>query len=68
MGNLSGIGTGWNLFTGYLGASDGEYLNKCINKIFHRELELEKLMKNRISVTTSVIKNFNVSIHKYQTE
>lgn len=63
-GVFNGIGTVWKSITGNLDASDGEYFNNCINKVTKDEREIESLLKNQISVTTSVIKNFNNTIHK----
>lgn len=65
-GILNGIGTIWKSITGNLDASDGEYFNECINKITHDEYQIENLLKNQISVTTSVIKSFNETIQKLQ--
>ncbi|XP_074030051.1 uncharacterized protein [Leptinotarsa decemlineata] len=65
-GIIDGIGTIFKAITGNLDASDGEYYTNCINKINNDEHELENLMKNQISVTTSVIKNFNNTIRKLQ--
>uniref|UniRef100_A0A6P7GY14 Uncharacterized protein LOC114348240 n=1 Tax=Diabrotica virgifera virgifera TaxID=50390 RepID=A0A6P7GY14_DIAVI len=65
-GLVNGIGTIWKSITGNLDASDGEYFNKCINKINSDETQIENLLKNQISVTTSIIKTFNTSIQKLQ--
>lgn len=63
-GILNGIGTFWKAITGNLDASDGEYYTNCINKLTNDEHQLENLIKNQISVTTSVIKSFNSTIQK----
>lgn len=63
-GILDGIGTIFKSITGNLDASDGEYYSNCINKLNNDEHQLENLIKNQISVTTSVIKNFNSTIQK----
>lgn len=63
-GILNGIGTIFKSITGNLDASDGEYYSNCINKLHNDEYQLENLIKNQISVTTSVIKNFNSTIQK----
>lgn len=65
-GILNGIGSIWKSITGNLDASDGEYYNDCINKISNDEHQIENLLKNQISVTTSVIKNFNSTIQNLQ--
>lgn len=65
-GVFNGIGTVWKSITGNLDASDGEYFNECINKITRDERHIETLLKNQISVTTSVIKNFNTTIQNLQ--
>lgn len=65
-GLINGLGSIFKSITGNLDSSDGEYYTECINKISKDEFELEKLMKNQISVTTSVIKNFNATIQKLQ--
>lgn len=67
-GILNGIGTIWKAITGNLDASDGEFYSNCINKILNDEHQLENLMKNQISVTTSVIKNFNETIQKLRVD
>lgn len=63
-GLINGIGAIWKSITGNLDASDGEYFNNCINKVVKDEREIETLLKNQISVTTSVIKSFNNTIQK----
>lgn len=63
-GIINGIGTIWKTITGNLDASDGEYFNDCIDKITQDERHLESLLKNQISVTTSVIRNFNTTLQK----
>lgn len=65
-GILNGLGTIWKSITGNLDASDGDYFNECINRVSRDEREIETLMKNQISVTTSVIKNFNATIQNLQ--
>lgn len=65
-GVLNGIGTIWKSITGNLDATDGQYYNDCINKLTNDEHQIENLVKNQISVTTSVIKNFNTTIQKLQ--
>ena len=65
-GILNGIGTIFKSITGNLDAEDGEYYSNCINKLNNDEHQLENLIKNQISVTTSVIKNFNSTIQKLQ--
>lgn len=65
-GIFNGIGTVWKSITGNLDASDGEYFNECITKITRDEYQIENLLKNQISVTTSVIKSFNATIQKLQ--
>lgn len=67
-GIFNGIGTVWKSITGNLDATDGEYFNECINKVIHDEYQIENLLKNQISVTTSVIKNFNSTIQKLQVD
>lgn len=63
-GLINGIGTFWKAITGNLDSSDGEYYTNCINKLSNDEHQLENLLKNQISVTTSVIKSFNSTIQK----
>ena len=65
-GIFNGVGTVWKAITGNLDASDGEYFNDCIEKVTHDERQIENLLKNQISVTTSVIKTFNSTIQKLQ--
>lgn len=65
-GILNGIGTIFKSITGNLDAEDGEYYSNCIYKLNNDEHQLENLIKNQISVTTSVIKNFNLTIQKLQ--
>jgi len=65
-GLINGIGSLFKAITGNLDSSDGEYFNECIDKIAHDERELETLLKNQISVTTSVIKSFNSTLQKLQ--
>ncbi|KAJ8977559.1 hypothetical protein NQ317_019134 [Molorchus minor] len=59
-------GTIFKSITGNLDAEDGEYYANCINKLSNDEHQIENLLKNQISVTTSVIKNFNATIQKLQ--
>nr|CAI5848062.1 unnamed protein product [Callosobruchus analis] len=63
-GIFNGLGTVWKLITGNLDATDGQYFSDCIDKITHDEHNIERLMQKQISVTTSVIKNFNSTIQK----
>lgn len=65
-GLINGIGTIWKSLTGNLDSSDGEYYSDCINKLSNDEHQIENLLKNQISVTTSTIKNFNYTIRKLQ--
>lgn len=65
-GLFNGVGTVWKTLTGNLDASDGEYFNDCIEKVSRDERHIESLLKNQISVTTSVIKSFNSTIQKLQ--
>jgi len=65
-GLVNGIGSIWKAITGNLDASDGEYFNDCIEKISRDETQIEALMKNQISVTTSVINSFNTTLQKLQ--
>lgn len=65
-GILNGIGSIFKSITGNLDAEDGEYYSNCINKLNQDERHLENLLKNQISVTTSVIQNFNSTIRKLQ--
>lgn len=65
-GLINGLGTIWKSITGNLDSSDGEYFNNCIDKVVKDEHEIERLMQKQISVTTSVIKNFNNTIQKLQ--
>lgn len=65
-GILNGIGSIFKSITGNLDAEDGQYYSDCINKLNNDEHQLENLMKNQISVTTSVIKNLNATIQKLQ--
>lgn len=65
-GLFNGIGTVWKTLTSNLDASDGEYFNDCIEKVSRDERHIESLLKNQISVTTSVIKSFNSTIQKLQ--
>lgn len=67
-GLINGIGSIFKSITGNLDSSDGDYYNECINKINRDERELENLLKSQISVTTSVIKNFNSTIQKLQVD
>lgn len=63
-GLINGIGTIFKTLTGNLDANDGEYYSKCINKLKNDEHEIENLMKNQISVTTSTIRNFNYTLRQ----
>lgn len=65
-GLINGLGTIWKSITGNLDSTDGQYFNDCINKIERDERQLGNLLKQQISVTTSVIKNFNNTIQKLQ--
>lgn len=65
-GIFNGIGTIWKSITGNLDASDGEYFNEHLEKLSRDETHVETLLKNQISVTTSVIKSFNSTIQKLQ--
>lgn len=65
-GLINGIGSIFKSITGNLDSSDGEHYNECIDKINRDEREIESLLKNQISVTTSVIKNFNSTIQNLQ--
>lgn len=65
-GIINGIGSIFKAITGNLDAEDGQYYTDCINKLNNHEHQLENLIKNQISVTTSVIKNFNLTIQKLQ--
>ena len=65
-GLFNGVGTIWKTITGNLDASDGEYYNECIEKVSRDEREVQNLLKNQISVTTSVIKTFNNTVQKLQ--
>lgn len=65
-GILNGVGTVWKSITGNLDSTDGEYFNNCIDKLSRDERHFEILLKNQISVTTSVIKSFNSTIQKLQ--
>lgn len=65
-GLINGIGSIFKSITGNLDSSDGDYYNECINKINRDEREIENLLKSQISVTTSVISNFNSTIRKLQ--
>lgn len=65
-GILNGIGTIFKSITGNLDAEDGQYYSDCVNKLNQDEHHLENLLKNQISVTTSVIQNFNLTIQKLQ--
>ena len=65
-GILNGIGTIFKSITGNLDAEDGEYYSNCINKLNQDQHQIENLLKNQISVTTSVIENFNSTIQKLQ--
>lgn len=65
-GILNGIGSIFKSITGNLDAEDGQYYTDSINKLNNDEHQLENLIKNQISVTTSVIKNFNATIQKLQ--
>ncbi|XP_060531889.1 uncharacterized protein LOC132705358, partial [Cylas formicarius] len=47
-------------------SADGEYFNECIDKVTKDEHEIEKLLKNQISVTSSVIKSFNSTIQSFR--
>lgn len=65
-GIANGIGTVWKFITGNLDASDGEYFNKCIDKLEKDDSEIQNLIRNQIKVTTSTIRNFNETIRKLQ--
>ncbi|KAJ8911126.1 hypothetical protein NQ315_003302 [Exocentrus adspersus] len=67
-GVFNGIGTIFKSITGNLDSSDGEYYNDCINKLNRDEHQLETLLKNQISVTTSVIQSFNSTIQKFKVD
>ncbi|XP_074028548.1 uncharacterized protein [Leptinotarsa decemlineata] len=65
-GLINGIGSIFKSITGNLDASDGEFYTNSINRLNNDEHQLENLLKNQISVTTSVIQNFNTTIRKLQ--
>lgn len=65
-GLINAIGDVWKFISGSLNAEDGEFYSKCIEKLNKDEHELQNLIKNQISVTTSVIKNFNTTIQNLQ--
>lgn len=65
-GLINGLGSIWKSISGNLDASDGEYFNDCIDKITQDQQQIETLLQKQISVTTSVIKNFNNTIQKLQ--
>lgn len=67
-GILNGAGTLFKAITGNLDASDGEYFTDNINKLKQGQIQIENLLKNQISVTISVIKNFNDTIQKLNTD
>lgn len=61
-GILNGAGTLFKAITGNLDAADGEYFTESINKLNQGQLQLENLLKNQMSITSTVIKNFNETI------
>lgn len=65
-GLVNGIGSIFKSITGNLDYADGEYFNECINKVTRDEREIEQLLKNQISVTSSVLRNFNSTIQQFQ--
>lgn len=65
-GILNGAGTLFKAITGNLDASDGEFFTDSINKLNQGQLQIENLMKNQITVTSSVMKTFNETVQKLQ--
>jgi transcription termination factor NusB len=65
-GLINGVGSIFKALTGNLDASDGEYFTQAIDKITHDQHQIENLLKNQISVTSSVITTFNETIRKLQ--
>lgn len=63
-GLIDGAGTIFKAITGNLDASDGEFYTNSINRLNQGQLQIENLLKNQISVTKSVMKNFNDTIQK----
>lgn len=60
-----GLGTIFRTLTGNLNANVETFYTDCIYKLNHDEREVENLMKNQISVTSSDIKNFNETFQKH---
>lgn len=65
-GLVNGIGTFFKAITGNLDAEDGQFFTDSINKLNQNQLQVETLLKNQISVTSSVIKTFNETVNKLQ--
>lgn len=51
-GILDGAGTLFKTITGNLDVYNGEYFTNGINKLIKRQLHIENLLKNQISVKT----------------
>lgn len=58
-GLINGIDSMFKAITVNLDASDGEYYNDFSDKISRDKSEFDNLIKNQISVTTSVINSFS---------
>lgn len=67
-GLLNGVGTLFKDIRGNQDASDGEYFMNVINRLNQGQLQIETLLKNKISVTTSVMRNLNETIRKLKIE
>lgn len=65
-GLINGLGSIWKSISGNPDATNGWYFIECINKLTRDEKQIEIIVKDQISVTTSVIKNLNNTIQKLQ--
>lgn len=65
-GIINGLGTIFKSITGNLDASDGEYYVKSINQLKSDQNQIENMLKNQISTTTSIINNFNSTIKQLE--
>lgn len=67
-GILNGAGSLFKAITGNLDAADGEYFTKSINRLNQGQIQVENLLKDQITVTSTVIKNFNQTMQKLRIE
>lgn len=60
------MGSIFKAITGNLDAEDGQFFTDSINKLNNDQHQIENLLKNQISVTSTVIKAFNETVQNMQ--